>query len=171
MKIITFSAIFYLALGTIQALGMEEKSNQPSPAVSPATSVGTINFDSASTSPITSMVNSPITPIGAIDFKSLSDSSPQSKKRNYDLDESDCISWQKLDRQVAQNYGAIKHIFSKITNVENPSEKSAMQKDSKEKDLPKKLPSAKPKKKVRIQDYNDSSSDDDSDIECMLNSL
>jgi hypothetical protein len=90
MKHVTFLAVFSLTLISIQALGMEKKTNQETPAVSPAISIATLNFDSAPTSPI-------------------------QKKRHYESeDELPNMSWKELKGEMAENYRNIEDIFAKI---------------------------------------------------------
>lgn len=145
MKAVKFSAIFYLALSSIQVFGMEDKE---APAGSPGTSLAIVNFDSAATSPIPSTTNSPIMQKNTADF--TNESNPQQKKRDYDAaSSSNDISWTELDSQMAQNYEQLKHIFAKKSQEKSVSSKS--------------------KKKISFKDYHDSSSDDDSDVERMLN--
>lgn len=95
MKTIKILTLFYLALASGQALGMEAReasieargASTETPAGSPITSTTNVNFDSAPTSPI---------------------------DRKRPLESAKNISWKQLNLKIAQNYQNLESFFTQI---------------------------------------------------------
>lgn len=88
IKNIKIFTLYYLALTSFHALGMEARgASTETPAGSPITSTATVNFNSAPPSPI---------------------------DRKRPLESAEDISWKQLNREIAQNYQDLESLFTQI---------------------------------------------------------